>query len=96
MEADEIRCCGNCALCVHTYIGRECSLTDNSVDDTQAACVAAELPAVNLTELYARLDEEQRPFEMHVSKARKGIRDVLIFCNDAEYFNNLLNGYKAK
>lgn len=86
MEADEIRCCGNCALCVHTYIGSECSLTDNS----------AELPAVNLTELYARLDEEQRPFEMHVSKARKGIRDVLIFCNDAEYFNNLLNGYKAK
>lgn len=58
--------------------------------------VAAELPAVNLTELYARLDEEPRPFEMRVSKARKGIRDVLIFCNDAEYFNNLLNGYKAK
>ena len=41
--------------------------------------VAAELPAVNLTELYARLDEELRPFEMRVSKARKGIRDVLIF-----------------
>lgn len=58
--------------------------------------VAAELPAVNLTELYARLDEELRPFEMRVSKARKGIRDVLIFCNDAEYFNNLLNGYMAK
>lgn len=58
--------------------------------------VAAELPAVNLTELYARLDEELRPFEMRVSKARKGIRDVLIFCNDAEYFNNLLNGYKVK
>ena len=32
--------------------------------------VAAELPAVNLTELYARLDEELRPFEMRVSKAR--------------------------
>lgn len=59
-------------------------------------CVAAELPAVNLTELYTRLDEELRPFEMRVSKARKGIRGVLIFCNDAEYFNNLLNGYKAK
>lgn len=59
--------------------------------------VAAELPAVNLTELYARLDEEQRPFEMRVSKAHfKGIRDILIFCNDAEYFNNLLNGYKTK
>lgn len=54
------------------------------------------LPAVNLTELYARLDEELRPIEMRVSKARKGIRDVLIFCNDAEYFNNLINGYKAK
>jgi hypothetical protein len=39
MEADEIRCCGNCALCVYTYIGSEYSLTDNSVDDTQAACV---------------------------------------------------------
>lgn len=58
--------------------------------------MAAELPVVNLTELYTRLDEEIRPFEMHVSKACKGIRDILIFCNDAEYFNNLLNGYKAK
>ena len=30
MEADEIRCCGNCALCVHTYIGRECSVNDTA------------------------------------------------------------------
>ena len=46
-------------------------------------CVAAELPAVNLTELYARLDKELRPFEMRVSKSRKGIRDEIIFCNEA-------------
>ena len=39
MDDDKTRCCGNCALCVHTYIGSECGLTDNPVDDNQAACI---------------------------------------------------------
>ena len=29
------RNCGNCLLCIHTYMGSECSLTDNAVDDAQ-------------------------------------------------------------
>lgn len=33
------RCCGNCALCVHTYLGSECGLTDNAVSDCQPACI---------------------------------------------------------
>lgn len=31
--------CGNCALCIHTYMGSECSLTDNAVDDAQDGCI---------------------------------------------------------
>lgn len=31
--------CGNCALCIHTYMGSECSLTDNHVDDEQDGCI---------------------------------------------------------
>ena len=31
--------CGKCALCVHTYQGCECGLTDNPVLDTQPACI---------------------------------------------------------
>lgn len=31
--------CGNCALCVHTYLGSECGLTDNAVSDCQPACI---------------------------------------------------------
>lgn len=30
--------CGNCALCVHTYRGCECSLTDKIVEYTQSSC----------------------------------------------------------
>lgn len=30
--------CGNCALCIHTYKGCECGLTDKEVIDTQPAC----------------------------------------------------------
>lgn len=37
-EEDERKTCGNCALCVHTYLGCECTLTDNTVDDEQDAC----------------------------------------------------------
>lgn len=33
------RNCGNCALCIHTYMGSECSLTDNAVDDAQDGCI---------------------------------------------------------
>lgn len=32
MEAPKPRNCGNCALCIHTYMGSECQLTDNPVD----------------------------------------------------------------
>lgn len=39
MDDDKTRCCGNCELCVHTYLGSECGLTDNPVDDNQAACI---------------------------------------------------------
>lgn len=31
--------CGNCALCIHTYMGSECQLTDNPVDDAQEGCI---------------------------------------------------------
>ena len=31
--------CGNCALCIHTYTGSECGLTDNPVDDAQDGCI---------------------------------------------------------
>lgn len=31
--------CGNCLLCIHTYMGSECSLTDNAVDDAQDGCI---------------------------------------------------------
>lgn len=31
--------CGNCLLCVHTYVGGECSLTDNFVDYAQDGCI---------------------------------------------------------
>ena len=33
------RNCGNCLLCIHTYMGSECSLTDNAVDDAQDGCI---------------------------------------------------------
>lgn len=36
---DEQKKCGNCALCVHTYLGSECSLTDNRVDNDQDGCI---------------------------------------------------------
>ena len=39
MDDDKTRCCGNCALCVHTYLGSECGLTDNPVDDNQTVCI---------------------------------------------------------
>lgn len=29
---DKKKICGNCLLCLHTYLGCECSLTDNPVD----------------------------------------------------------------
>ena len=31
--------CGKCALCVHTYQGCECGLTDNPVLEMQPACI---------------------------------------------------------
>ena len=31
--------CGNCALCIHTYMGSKCNLTDNAVDDAQDGCI---------------------------------------------------------
>lgn len=31
--------CGNCALCLHTYLGGECQLTDNTVDYEQDGCI---------------------------------------------------------
>lgn len=39
MEAPKPRNCGNCALCIHTYMGSECGLTDNAVDDAQDSCI---------------------------------------------------------
>ena len=41
MKEDENKqsCCGNCTLCVHTYLGSECGLTDNAVSDCQPACI---------------------------------------------------------
>ena len=31
--------CGNCLLCVHTYLGCECSLSDNPVEYEQDSCI---------------------------------------------------------
>lgn len=39
MEAPKPRNCGNCALCIHTYMGSECQLTDNPVYDAQDGCI---------------------------------------------------------
>lgn len=38
-EEKKIECCENCALCVHTYLGSECGLTDNPVSDNQPGCI---------------------------------------------------------
>lgn len=39
-EKDETqKICGNCTLCVKTYLGCECGLTDNDVEEMQAACI---------------------------------------------------------
>ena len=36
---DKKKICGNCLLCLHTYLGCECSLIDNPVDYKQEACI---------------------------------------------------------
>ena len=33
------RVCGTCALCIHTYLGCVCSLTDNDVPYYQQECI---------------------------------------------------------
>lgn len=38
-EQKEEKKCGNCVLCLHTYLGCECSLTDNAVDFEQDGCI---------------------------------------------------------
>ncbi|WP_294610921.1 DNA cytosine methyltransferase [uncultured Bacteroides sp.] len=38
-EPEKEQKCGNCALCVHTYLGGECGLTDNPVDYMQDGCI---------------------------------------------------------
>lgn len=39
LETGEQQKCGNCALCLHTYLGGECQLTDNTVDYEQDGCI---------------------------------------------------------
>ena len=39
MKNENNKCCGTCLLCVHTYVGGECSLTDNSVEYAQDGCI---------------------------------------------------------
>ena len=36
---EDIKTCGTCLLCLATYLGCECSLTDNPVQATQEACI---------------------------------------------------------
>lgn len=31
--------CGNCLLCTHTYLGPECNLTNNTVNENQESCI---------------------------------------------------------
>lgn len=38
-KEEQPRNCGNCSLCVHTYLGCECGLTDNAVEDNQPGCI---------------------------------------------------------
>lgn len=38
-EEPKTKNCGNCALCIHTYTGSECGLTDSPVDDAQDGCI---------------------------------------------------------
>lgn len=35
---DEKATCANCVMCIRTYLGCECSLTDLPVEDTDEAC----------------------------------------------------------
>ena len=39
MPDNEQKKCGNCAPCVHTYLGCECGLTDNPVEYEQDGCI---------------------------------------------------------
>lgn len=39
MDDDKTKKCGNCALCVHTYLGSECGITDNKVEDETPGCI---------------------------------------------------------
>lgn len=38
-EEPKTKNCGSCALCIHTYTGSECGLTDSPVDDAQDGCI---------------------------------------------------------
>lgn len=38
MTEENTKICGSCLLCLHTYLGCECCLTDNSVEYAQDAC----------------------------------------------------------
>lgn len=40
MQSDDKKeMCGNCLLCVHTYLGCECNLSDNPVEYEQDGCI---------------------------------------------------------
>lgn len=39
MEEETNKTCANCLLCIKTYAGCECRLTDNQVDESQTACI---------------------------------------------------------
>ena len=97
MDDDKTRCCGDCALCVHTYIGSECGLTDKMKEKAFNNSVQAEIEAAKLRELYDRLDDEVTPYEMEVKRVAKGIRLVTISCDESnkDYFSTLLYGYKS-
>jgi len=57
--------------------------------------VSTEIRTCKLMELYARLDTEEQPYELVVHQPSRRRRIITIYCNDAAYFNNLLNGFKA-
>lgn len=39
MDEEKTNKCGDCLLCIRTYLGCECSLTDNAVEYGQDACI---------------------------------------------------------
>lgn len=55
--------------------------------------IKAEVPAVAIGKLYARLDNEVTPYSLRVKKGtRAGVREIVIYCQITaiDYFNKII------